>query len=137
VDVVDLGNGTSVGVRNLHGNCRIGEAGRLPLERYFAAALRERSALDLGVKTIADVAVDYGVNARYLRLLWKELNSTKPSQLLDEIRTRWREAGPRDAPALADTAVRWQQGLWIFNLVGLMGRRGSRPLWQEPVDPTR
>ena len=135
VEVVDLGSGTSVGVRNLHVNCRIGQAGKLPLERYFAALLGERVPLNLGMKTIAAVAADHRLSSRYLQLLWKELHSTEPSLLLNEVRSLWREAGPDDASVLADAAARWQRGLWTFNLVGLTGRRGSRPLWQEPVDP--
>jgi hypothetical protein len=135
VEIVDLGVGTSVGLLNLHGDCRLGQAGRLPLEKYFAATLVERAALSSGEKTISAVAAERGLNARYLGLLWASLNSTEPSLLLDGLRTRWRDGRPEDAAALVGAVAAWQRGLWAFNVVGLMGRKGSGTRWQEPVNP--
>ena len=135
IDVVELGIGTSVGVVNLHGDCQIGQAGRLPLEKYFAATLAERAALTAGGKTIAAVAAERGLNAKYLGLLWANLNSTESSPLLDGVGTRWRNAKPEDAAALAVEVASWQRGLWAFNVVGLMGRKGSGSQWMEPANP--
>jgi hypothetical protein len=40
------------------------------------------------------------------------LNDTAPSQPLDTIRTRWRNATLKDAPALAADVTAWQAILW-------------------------
>ena len=135
VEIVDLGVGTSVGLMNLHGDCRIGQAGKLPLEKYFAATIAERDALRSGEKTISVVAAERGLNAKYLGLLWTNMDSTEPSPLLDGLRTRWRDARPEDSAALVTEVAAWQRGLWAFNVVGLMGRKGSGTQWQEPVSP--
>ncbi len=135
VEIVDLGVGTSVGLMNLHGDCRLGQAGKLPLETYFAATLAERAALRSGEKTISVVAAERGLNAKYLGLLWASLNAPEPSPLLDGLRTRWRDARPDDAAALVTEVAAWQRGLWAFNVVGLMGRKGSGTRWQEPASP--
>ncbi len=135
VEIVDLGVGTSVGLMNLHGDCRLGQTGKLPLEKYFAATLAERAALRLGDKTVSVVAAERGLNAKYLGLLWANMDATEPSPLLDGLRTRWRDAKPEDAAALVTEVAAWQRGLWAFNVVGLMGRKGSGTHWQEPVSP--
>lgn len=133
VEVIDLGTGESVGVINPPGP--VGLAGRLPLEKYFAATIVERKAIVSGRKTVATVAAERGLNGKYLGLLWSSLNATEPSPLFDDLRTHWRTARPEDAKALVAEAGRWQRGLWTFNPIGLMGRKGSRPLWQEAADP--
>ena len=135
VETIDLGVGTSVGLMNLHGDCRLGQAGKLPLEKYFAATLAERTALRSGEKTISVVAAERGLNVKYLGLLWTNLTATEPSPLLDGLRTRWRDAKPEDAAALVTEVAAWQRGLWAFNVVGLMGRKGSGTRWQEPASP--
>ena len=63
------------------------------------------------------------------------MDSTEPSPLLDGLRTRWRDARPEDSAALVTEVAAWQRGLWAFNVVGLMGRKGSGTQWQEPVSP--
>ena len=135
VEVRKLGVGSEVGNVNVHGNIRIGLAGVLPLQEYFAAALAEREALRSGRKTVPDVAGQYGLNARYLARLWTSLNGVAPSPLLDDLRARWRSAGPSDAGALASAVGAWQQALWMFGPVGLIGRTGGPKRWMEPVDP--
>ena len=135
VEIVDLGIGTSVGLVNLHGDCRLGQAGKLPLEKYFAATLEERVTLRSGAKIICSVAAERGLNAKYLGLLWTNLNATEPLPLFDGLRARWRDARPEDAAALVNEVSAWQRGLWAFNVVGLMGRKGSGIRWQEPVSP--
>ncbi|MBM3801165.1 MAG: DUF1588 domain-containing protein [Acidimicrobiia bacterium] len=112
-----------------------GRGGALPLEAYFAAALAERQSLSTGRTNLAAVARKQGLNSKYFNLLWAALVSGKSSILLDDLRSRWRTARPGDAPALAAEVAAWQKGLWVYNPVGLIGKKGSRPQWLEPVSP--
>lgn len=118
-----------------HGMSHLGKAGRLPLERYFAATLAEREALQSGDKTIADVAAQTNLNARYLGNLWSVLNAADGSLLLDQLRAQWRQASPDAAADLTQYVRTWQKGVWTFNPVGLLGRKGSRSRWMEAVSP--
>jgi len=70
-----------------------GKGGRLPLEKYLDATVRERQALNTGTKTTAGVAREYHLSPKYLDRLWKSLNEAGPSPILDSIRARWRAAG--------------------------------------------
>ena len=112
-----------------------GRGGVLPLEKYFAATLEQRDALASGGKTVEAVAQQRGLNARYLGLLWTNLSSDNHSLLLDGLRSRWQSAKPEDAAALAADVAAWHKGLWVFNPVGLLGRKGSRSRWLEGVNP--
>ncbi len=134
-EVRKLGVGSEVGNVNVHGNSRIGLSGVLPLQKYFAATLAERQALRSGRKTIPAVARQYGLNSRYLARLWNSLNGVAPSPLMDDLRARWRGAGPSDAGALTDAVAAWQRALWTFGPVGLIGRTGGPERWMEPVAP--
>ena len=134
-DTEDLGVGSAVGNVKVHGNTRIGLAGRLPLEKYFAATLAERDALTTGGKTIEAVARERGLSARYLSTLWSSLSGSAPSLLLDDLRSRWRQAKPQDAATLAADVAAWQRGLWTFGPVGLIGRKGGPSRWMEAVNP--
>ena len=135
VESVDLGLGESVGYITGHTDTRLGHAGRLPLEKYFAATLAQRDALTAGGKTIEDVARERGLNSKYLGTLWSTLSESEASLLLVGLRARWRSAKSQDAAALAADVATWQRGLWTFSPVGLMGRRGSSSRWLEPIDP--
>ena len=135
VTTTDFGVGSEVGNVNVHGNTRIGLAGRLPLEEYLAATLAERDALNTGEKTVESVASERGLNARYLGTLWSSLLNTDPSLLLDGLRSRWRSAKAEDAAALAAEVAAWQKGLWTFGPVGLIGRTGGPARWMESVNP--
>ena len=134
-DTTDLGVGSDVGNVAVHGDTRIGLAGRLPLEKYFAATLAERDALTTGSKTIETVSREHGLSAKYLATLWESLTGPLSSLLLDDLRSRWRRATPQDSPALAADIAAWQRGLWTFGPVGLIGRKGGPLRWMEPVDP--
>ena len=112
-----------------------GRGGALPLQRYFAATLEERDALAPGSNTIEAIAQKRGLNAKYLGLLWSTLSADSRSLLLDGLRSRWRTAEPQDAAMLAADVATWQKGLWVFNPVGVLGRKGSRSRWLEPVNP--
>jgi hypothetical protein len=111
------------------------DGGRLPLERYLAATLAERDALQSGRKTIEAVARDRGLNAKYLGILWTTLIDREPSLLLDWVRAQWRSAPPDGAVPLAAEIARWQQALWRFTSVGHIGKVGGPKAWQEPVAP--
>ena len=134
-DTADLGVGSDVGNVEVHGDTRIGLAGRLPLDKYFAATLEERDALSRGSKSIEAVARERGLSAKYLTTLWLSLNESGPSLLLDDLRARWRRATPQDAAGIAAEVAAWQRGLWVFGPVGLIGRKGGPSRWMEPVNP--
>ncbi len=105
------------------------DGGRLPLEAYLAATLAERESLTQGHKSVETVARQRGLNARYLAVLWNVLNSKEPSPLLDQVRVRWRNAGPDEAAALAAEIGGWQKVLTKFQNVGHM-----KP-WMVPANP--
>ncbi len=134
-DLTDLGDGSAVGNLNFNRDTRIGLAGLLPLEKYFAATLSHRKALTRGSKTIEDVARERGLNVKYLRTLWASLSDPAPSLLLGDLRSRWLDAKPQDAAVLAAHVVTWQKWLWRFGPVGLIGRQGGPSRWMEPVNP--
>jgi len=104
--------------------------GRLPVEKYVAAALQEREPLAKGTRKIADVARERGLNAKYLGRLWSMLHDTKPSLLLDSLRAKW-----RDGRLTASDIEAWQQSLWRFASVGHIGKQNGPKGWQEPVTP--
>ena len=131
----DLGVGSEVGNLAVHDDTRLGLAGLLPLEKYFVATLAERDALTTGRKTIEAVAREHGLSAKYLATLWESLTGPPSSLLLNDLRSRWRRATPKDASALAADTAAWQRGLWTFSPVGLIGREGGPLQWMEPVDP--
>ncbi len=103
------------------------QGGRLPLERYLAAANELRAGGDA-----AAVARAHGLNPRYLANLIASLAGGPPSELLDGLRARWR-AG--DAAGLADAVAQWQRALFRFNSVGDIGVTGGATAWMEPVSP--
>jgi hypothetical protein len=129
----DSSDSTKVNVQGLVFDSKQG--GRLPVEKYLAATIAERETLSAGHKTIAAVAKERGLSAQYLDLVWKSLNGRKPSLVLDEIRSRWRQAKPEDVPALVLAISAWQKALWKFNSVGHIGKLDGPKVWMEPVDP--
>ncbi len=129
----DSGGGSQVNLQGVVFDTNQG--GRLPIEKYLSATLVEREALTSGRETIAAVAQEHGLNAKYLGILWNSLIGTEPSILLDDIRARWRAAKPDDAPALAAEITAWQKSLWTFSNVGLIGRAGGPKGWMEPISP--
>ncbi len=129
----DGGGGSAVNLQGIKFDTKDG--GVLPLQKYLAATLTERDALKTGRKTLALVAREQGLNAKYLGTLWSTLNDPKPSMVLDLVRAQWRAAQPADAPALAQTIAQWQQALWRFTQVGHIGKRDGPKAWQMPVNP--
>ena len=129
----DMGGGTQVNLQGIVFGTN--EGGRLPLEKYLDATIRERAVLTSGVKSIADVAREHHLNAKYLGTLWSTLNGGDRSPVLDHVRASWR-AGPADrSAAVASEIGRWQKALWRFTSVGQIGKVGGPKAWMEPVTP--
>src|SRR5690606_14297659 len=57
------------------------DGGRLPVEKYLAATIEERSGIESSEKTISQVADAHGLNAKYLGILWSALHDEQPSLL--------------------------------------------------------
>ncbi|MCO6454136.1 MAG: DUF1592 domain-containing protein [Pirellulaceae bacterium] len=112
-----------------------GEDGRVDLRPYFAALIEHRQQLLDDLAPIEAIASHRQLNANYLRGLARALASAEPrSELLNDLRTRWRSASPAQAAELADLVAAWRDRLWKTNPVGHFG--SVRP-WHEPVDPLR
>jgi hypothetical protein len=65
------------------------QGGLLPLERYLAATLAERTALATGRRTVEAVAAERSLSARYLGTLWRVLTDEEnapSSPLLEGVR---------------------------------------------------
>jgi hypothetical protein len=129
----DVGGGSTVNLQGIVFDTNQG--GRLPIERYLAATLAERTALSQGRRSVDAVAAERGLNARYLGILWKALTGPEPSFLLDGLRKSWRDAKPDDATRLAGEVAAWQKELWRFTSVGHIGKVGGPKAWQEPLTP--
>ena len=129
----DSGGASQVNLQGIVFNTNDG--GRLPIERYLEATLVDREALQSGTKSIAAVAKERRLNAKYLGILWTKLTGREPSLLLDAVRVRWRASKPDGAVPLAAEINRWQKALWRFTSVGHIGKVGGPKAWQEPVMP--
>jgi hypothetical protein len=129
----DAGGGSQVNLQGIVFGTN--EGGRLPLEKYLAATIRDRQALASGAISIADVARAQGLNAKYLGTLWSALNGGDRSTILDVVRDRWRRANPDHTAAVASEVRQWQQSLWRFTSVGQIGKVGGPKAWMEPVTP--
>jgi hypothetical protein len=127
------GGGTAVNLQGIKFDTKDG--GVLPLRKYLTATLSERTALKSRNKTIEEVARKQGLNAKYLATLWNELNDSKPSLVLDQVRSQWQAAKPGEVGALVQTITKWQQALWRFTSVGHIGKRDGPKGWQVPVTP--
>ncbi len=116
--------------------------GRLPVEKYLGALLKNRDALAARRETVEALAAREGLNAKYTALLWQSLTADVSPQtaratswLMDDLRTRWRAAKPGDEKALAEQIAAWQKALWKFNTVGYVGVPGKATGWMEPANP--
>ncbi len=128
-----IGGGSAVDLQGLKFDTKDG--GVLPFEKYLAATLAERDALKSGGKSVAVVARERGLNAKYLGALWTALNNAKPSLVLDGIRARWRDAKPEGSAVIATEIAQWQRALWRFTTVGHIGKRDGPKAWEVPVTP--
>jgi hypothetical protein len=132
-EFTDDGAGTRVNLQGIVFDTNGG--GRLPLEHYLEATLAEREALAGGARSIEEVARARKLSPKYLGTLWALLNGSEPSPLVDDLRARWRAAGPGEAPAIASEIAGWQSRLWKFNSVGHIGKVGGPTSWMEGVSP--
>lgn len=105
------------------------DGGKLPLERYIAATLSERSEIREGKKSLAEVAANHGLNARYLTSLWNLLQRTDHLPLLNRVQEAWAKAKPGEEKAVYAEIAQWQNVLTKFQSVGHM-----KP-WMVPVNP--
>src|SRR5438045_3363945 len=85
------GGGSAVNLQGIKFDTKDG--GVLPLAKYLEATLHRPFDLE-------NIATERGLNAKYLRSLWNALNDSKPTLVLDPIRTKWRAAKPGDADTL-------------------------------------
>lgn len=106
------------------------DGGRIPLEMYLTALSENRDALGEGSKTLASLADDTNLNAKYLGLLWTMLHEEQPSLLLDTLRAKW-----RNGELAAEDVEPWQRSLWRFTNIGHLGKAGGPKAWMEPVIP--
>ncbi|QOV87605.1 DUF1592 domain-containing protein [Humisphaera borealis] len=127
------GNATAVNLQGVKFDTNAG--GRLPVEQYVAALLHERESLRAGQKTVADVSKGHSLNPKYTAILWAALNDTKPSLVLEGVRTRFRDAPANDASAVVSAISAWQQSLWRFSSIGHIGKVNGPKGWQEAVSP--
>jgi hypothetical protein len=109
------------------------EGGRLPVERYFRATIKDRQKL-AREGAFEAVAQAHGLSPKYLKSFWTLLNSSESSLLLDNVRERWR-AADGDENQLAIEIHQWQKALWKFASVGHIGKAGGPTAWMEPANP--
>lgn len=103
--------------------------GRIPLDAYLSATIANRQELENGKKSIAEVATANHLSPKYLQTVWTLLHDSQPSPLFDPLRSRWRNAQPADAAALAESIRKWQSVLTKFNSVAHF------KTWQESISP--
>ncbi len=109
--------------------------GRIALDKYIHALIKERTALESSAKSPEAVAKESGLNAKYLDILYKTLAAKEPSMLLDTVRARFRSGKPEDAASIAADIGEWQKVLWKFSTVGHIGKLNGPKAWMEPATP--
>ncbi len=129
----DSGGGTQVNLQGIVFGTNDG--GRLPLDRYLRATIRDREALAAGTKTVAAVAREQNLNAKYLGIIWSTLHGGDQSPILDGVRNRWRAARADQTSLVSSEIARWEKALWRFSSVGHIGKVGGPRAWMEPVTP--
>ena len=97
--------------------------GSIPLEAYFVAALAERGAGG----SVAAVAAEHGLNAKYFEALWNMLNqdASRRSLVLNRIRALWRRGTLVEAKPLVERSALAAGAQ--FDPIGHIGREGGRP----------
>ncbi len=127
------GGGTKVNLQGIVFGTNDG--GLLPLEKYLRATIKHREAIASGTTSLADVARQEDLNAKYLGIVWSTLHGAERLPIVDGLRARWRAARVDDVPALAAEIAGWQKSLWRFTSVGQIGKIGGPKAWMEPVSP--
>lgn len=103
--------------------------GRLPVAKFLGALLLEKEALSQGKKTIKEVAKIHHLNAKYLSILWAELNNKKASPLIKQISEEFWAQKSTNPETLANRIKEWQSALVRFQSVGHL-----KP-WMVAVEP--
>lgn len=130
------GGGSAVNLQGIRFNTNQG--GVLAVQKYLAATLEERDALANGNKTIAAVAGERSLNAKYLNTLWQTLSGppkASGSLLVDGLRQKWQRATAADTAKLAGEIAQGQKRLWRFNSIGQLTDGGKQKIWMEAVTP--
>jgi hypothetical protein len=114
--------------------------GAIPLAKYLAATVEERDALTSGEKTIAAVASERNLNAKYLGTLWQTLSTTadndgRRSLLLDQLCSEWRKSTSDDVAKLVALIGAQQQVLFQYNPIGHIGKDGKSKVWLDVANP--
>ena len=107
--------------------------GRKSMAAYLLATVRHREAILNGKTTVAEVAVQETLNAKYLGILWQTLTDSNPSHPLDGIRSNWKRAEANDVGTLATEIAAWQAALW--NVVPIGSYRHGDSARQTVHDP--
>lgn len=117
----------------LQGEARFTTDGRVPLQAYLTATIRHRDALLSRKMTPEEAAAKERLNPRYLAVLWQTLTDETPSQPLNSIRARWRQASEKEVPALASEVAAWQAVLWRYVRIGSYINGDSRQIANDPA----
>ncbi|MEW4456011.1 DUF1592 domain-containing protein [Bremerella sp. JC817] len=111
------------------------EGGAIPFGDYLAATIVHRETLARGEKSLAAIAEETGLNAKYLAILWEQLQKPDDSSslYLNELRRRWQTATSDDVPALMNFIESLQQRMWKFNSIGQLTEGARQKIWMSPV----
>lgn len=101
---------------------------KLPLDRYFGAALEVRDG-----GTVDAIATKHQLSTKYLGSLVEYLTAKSDMDL--GLRGRWQNATTKHIPALVAEVDRWQKVLWKFHPVGKVGWPKGPARWMEAVSP--
>jgi hypothetical protein len=131
----DDGGGQKINLQGIEFDTNQG--GVLPLELYLRALIEEATRMDADPLSIADVARERKLSAKYLGNLRTVLNAPQDahSYLLNDVRSRWKRITTVDGIADLVAHIRSVQNtLWKFNVIGHIGDDGQPPTWLEPIN---
>ncbi len=107
------------------------ESGSLDFRPYLAATVKVRDDVIAGKTSIAAVATQEKLNAKYLQAVWSAFTVKDPAYPLDELQVRWRSATAKDIDPLAKEIEVWQSRLWRHEKIGSY----MAPAWQTAANP--
>ena len=123
----DPSGSTRVNLQGLQWDTNAG--GRLPLPTYMSILLDAREKLHGGQVTIAQLASEHKLNAKYMAILWDAIKEPQNTVLLDRIQKRFAVIKRDELPELVKEIAAWQAALTRFQSVGHM-----KP-WLADVEP--
>lgn len=112
------------------------QGGVLPLERYLSSLNSQRNALSERTMSIADLSQQSGLNAKYLRILWRGLFRQAPSDssiLMDRLRAHIKSQSAIEN--VTNEIAAWQKSLWQLTSIGHIGREGGPDGWLVEQTP--